>query len=161
MRRAALAALLIAVAAAGCGSGDEDSTPVACAGGPGAYLEALEDAPAAVRLGGETAISDCLVENQSAADLEQVGLVAAARAHRPQPGCAPQDPGGDPPLQLGYLIGAVQRGAEETGGIHAELVRRLEAAALFSPAGKPPPPPFDQRYDEGLTPAPSAAEVLA
>jgi hypothetical protein len=28
-------------------------------------------------------------------------------------------------------------------------VRRVKAAALYSPAGKPPPPPFDQTYEKG------------
>ena len=36
-------------------------------------------------------------------------------------------------VELGYLIGAAQRGAEETNGIHAELMRRLVAAATYSP----------------------------
>ena len=148
MRRVALAALLLALAA-GCGSGDEDSTPVACLNGARPYLEALESAPRAVRLDGEVAISDCLVENQSAADIERVGLTLL-RVSTDLNQAARQDPGGDPPLQLGYLIGALQTAAEKTGGIHAELVRRLEAAALFSPAGKPPPPPFDQTYMEGF-----------
>jgi hypothetical protein len=44
---------------------------------------------------------------------------------------------GDGPaaIQLGYLVGAVQRGADETGGIHTDLVRRLESAAQTGPAG--------------------------
>jgi hypothetical protein len=134
--------------AAGCGSGDDDSTPVACLSGERPYSEALRAAPGAVRLEGETPISDCLVRNQSAGDLARIGTIlvelttelnAEARA----------DPGGAPALQLGYLVGAVRRGSEETQGIHAELVRRLESAALFSPAGKPPPPPFDQTYEKG------------
>jgi hypothetical protein len=29
-------------------------------------------------------------------------------------------------LELGYLIGAVRKGARTTNGIHAEIVRRLE-----------------------------------
>ena len=37
--------------------------------------------------------------------------------------------------RLGYLVGAARRGAEETEGIHANLVSRLEAAAEFSPGG--------------------------
>jgi hypothetical protein len=149
MRRALLAAPLIALAAGGCGASDDEATPLACQSGANAYLEALADAPAAVRLDGETAIGDCLVENQSAADIEQVGLTML-RVASDLNAAARKDPGGDPPLQLGYLIGAVQKGSEETGGIHAELARRLEAAALFSPAGKAPPPPFDQRYQEGF-----------
>jgi len=150
VRRAPTLVLTVALlAAAGCGSADEDTTPVACLSGERSYLEALADAPGAVRLNGGVAISDCLVENQSAADIERVGLTLLGVATELNES-APQDPGGDPPLQLGYLVAALQRGAEETGGIHAELVRRVEAAALFSPAGKAPPPPFDQRYRKGF-----------
>ena len=43
------------------------------------------------------------------------------------------EPGGAANLQLGYLLGAAQRGAEGTEGIHAELIRRLTAAARYSP----------------------------
>lgn len=149
MRRFAVIALFAAlVLAPGCGSADEDTTPVACLNGPQPYTDALERAPLAVRLDGEVPISDCLVRNQSVGDLAQMGTIlvelttemnAEARAN----------PGGRPTVQLGYLIGAVQRGAKDTAGIHADLVRRLEAAALFSPAGKPPPPPFDQTYAKG------------
>jgi hypothetical protein len=150
VRRAPILFLTLALLAVpGCGSADEDTTPVACRSGERAYLEALADAPGAAKLNGGVAISECLVENQSAADIEQVGgtlLLVATDLNE----SARQDPGGDPPLQLGYLVAALQKGAEETGGIHAELVRRVEAAALFSPAGKPPPPPFDQRYRKGF-----------
>src|SRR4051794_26301131 len=59
-------------AAGGCGGSDE-STPVACRNGSGAYLKALAAAPGRVRLTGETTISDCLVENQSAGGLAAVG----------------------------------------------------------------------------------------
>jgi hypothetical protein len=149
MRRSTPLALFVALATAvGCGSADENSTPVACLEGPNPYSEALQKAPSAVRLEGETPISDCLVQNQSAGDLAQIGttLVGLTTDLNSE---ARNDPGGAPTVQLGYLIGAVTRGADETQGIHAELVRRLEAAALFSPAGKPPPPPFDQTYEKG------------
>ena len=36
-------------------------------------------------------------------------------------------------LQLGYLIGAAERGAESTEGIHADLIRRLTVAARYAP----------------------------
>jgi hypothetical protein len=32
-------------------------------------------------------------------------------------------------LELGYLIGAVERGGQHTGGVAAELVRRVEQDA--------------------------------
>ena len=150
MRRAPTLVLTVALlAAAGCGSADEDTTPVACLNGPASYSQALESAPGRVRLDGEVPISDCLVPNQSTGDLTNLGTILVELATDLN-AMASQDPGGDPPLQLGYLIGAVQRGAEDSEGIHAELARRLEAAALFSPAGKPPPPPFDQQYEKGF-----------
>jgi hypothetical protein len=149
MRRIALV-LTLALACAGtaCGSADEHETPEACLSGPTNFFAALEKAPAAVRLPGGTAISDCLVENQGAGDLETVGgtLIQVATELN---GRARRDPGGPPTVQLGYLAGAVENGASETHGVHAELVRRIEAAALYGPAGKPPPPPFDPAYRKG------------
>jgi hypothetical protein len=52
-------------------------------------------------------------------------------------------------VDLGYLVGAVQRGASETGGIHADLVRRLDAAARFSEGGKPLPVSFERAFGQG------------
>jgi hypothetical protein len=150
MRRLSPPVVLIALAliVAGCGSADEDSTPVACLSGPNQYFTALENAPKPVRLPGDVPISDCLVENQSAGDLATVGgtLVKVATELNAR---ARRDPGGPPTVQLGYLVGVVEKGASDTHGIHAELLRRIEAAALYGPAGKPPPPPFDQAYRTG------------
>ena len=52
------------------------------------------------------------------------------------------EPGGAANLQLGYLLGAAQRGADGTEGIHAELIRRLSAAARYSPDNRPLPAAF-------------------
>jgi hypothetical protein len=132
MRPLTVAAALCALLAAGCGEGEED-TPAACLRGPGPYLEALRQAPAEVRLGGGVAISACLVEDQEAGELARVGiaLVRAATELRARAGEAPAGPA---PIELGYLVGAVERGAEETSGIHADLVRRIEAAAALDAA---------------------------
>lgn len=148
-RRVALLLLAATFAAvtAGCGR-QSDHTPVACLGGAGNYLSALQGAPERVRLASNTPISSCLAKNQQAGDLAAVGtatvtaatkLNAEARAH----------PGGDANLQLGYLLGAAQRGADGTEGIHAELIRRLAAAARYSPDNRPPPPAFQQAYLQG------------
>jgi hypothetical protein len=147
MRRAVPAIALLALLA-GCGSANQGSTPPACLSGAKAFSDALAKAPATVRLSGGVPISDCLVSNQSAGDLAKLGvsLVAVTTKLNAQ---ARVDPGGAPPVQLGYLVGALTRGAEDTQGIHAELMRRVKAAALYSPAGKPPPPPFDQTYEKG------------
>ena len=149
MRRAAFLIPLIAVAVAGCGnSNDAGHTPDPCLSGPVYFKAALKSAPDQVRLPGNTPISACLVSNQSAGDLSNVGdyLVKVATNLNAQ---ARRDPGGAATVQVGYLVGAATRGASETAGIHDELVRRLEAAALYSPAGKPPPQPFDHQYETG------------
>jgi hypothetical protein len=141
----AAAACFIAV---GCGE-PSDSTPVACLEGTGAYLTALEHAPAAVKLRGETPISDCLAENQQAGDLATVGTALVETATRLNAE-ARAEPGGGANLQLGYLLGAAERGAERTDGIHAELTRRLAAAARYSPDNRPLPPAFLSTYREGF-----------
>ena len=146
----ALAAVVLALAVlslAACGKQD-DSTPVACLEGQDIYLAALSKAPGAVRLAGETPISKCLVENQSGGDLATVGeaLVETATVLN---GEARAEPEGSAPLRLGYLIGAAERGAAETEGIHSDLVRRLTVAARYSGEG-PLPPAFVAAYREGF-----------
>jgi len=149
MRRLLLTvALAAALAAAGCGSPD-DSTPVACLEGEKAYLAALERAPGAVRLRDETPISSCLAENQQGGDLATVGTAMVAAATELN-AAARDDPGGAANLRLGYLLGAAQRGAAETSGIHADLIRRLAVAARYSPGGRPLPPVFLATYREGF-----------
>ena len=140
--------LLALAVLAGCGSTDS-STPVACLEGEGAYLKALDQAPGEVKLGGETLISECLAENQKGGDLATVGtaLVGVATRLNAQ---ARAEPGGDANLQLGYLLGAAERGASQTDGIHAELIRRLTAAARYSPDNRPPSAAFLRVYREGF-----------
>ncbi len=137
------------LAAAGCG-GTDDSTPVACLSGSGAYLRALEAAPGDVRLaGGEVPISDCLAENQQTGDLAGVGN-ALLKATTELNAEARAQPGGAANVRLGYLIGAAQAGAEGTGGIHAELVRRLVAAATYSPGKQVLNKVFERAYRQGF-----------
>ncbi len=143
-----IVALCLGLLAAGCG-GPDDSTPVACLEGSPAYLKALEAAPGEVTLGDGTPISECLAPNQTAGDLATVGLTLLRTTTRLNAG-ARAEPGGDANLQLGYLLGAAQRGAEETEGIHDELVRRLTAAARYSPAGRPLPAVFLSTYRRGF-----------
>ena len=134
---------------AGCGGGRDDSTPVACLEGAPVYLDALAAAPGEVRLQGETPISDCLAENQQGGDLATVGeaMIEAATELNAE---GRADPGGDANLQLGYLVGAAERGAEETEGIHADLLRRLVVGARYAPGNEPLSPAFLDAYARGF-----------
>jgi hypothetical protein len=148
MRALGLLALVCIVGlAAGCGSADE-STPVACLEGADAYERALKAAPDEVLLGDETLISECITRNQSSGDLTRVGeaLIETATALNAE---AREDPGGDAAVRLGYLLGAVQRGSEESEGIHSDLVRRLTVAARYAPGKQPLSPTFLRAYRSG------------
>ncbi len=148
MRRLSIAAALLVLALAGCGN-EDGGTPAACLDGPGTYLDALDQAPGPVELRGETPISGCLAENQPGGALASVGtaMVTAATKLNAE---ARAEPGGPANLQLGYLLGAAERGAEGTDGIHAELIRRLAAAARYSPDNRPLPAAFLRTYREGF-----------
>jgi hypothetical protein len=148
MRFAAASLLaVIALSGIGCGSQD-DSTPVACLEGATAYEKALRDAPGEVLLQGEAPISDCVASNQQAGDLSRVGeaMVETATSLSAQ---AREEDGGDAAVQLGYLVGATQRGAETSEGIHSDLVRRLTVAARYAPGGEPLSPAFMRSYEAG------------
>ncbi len=151
MRRPLLLAAALAtslIAFVGCG-GTDDSTPVACLEGAPTYLRALEGAPGEVELRGETPISDCLAPNQSGGDLATAGLTML-RTTTQLNAEARAKPGGAANLRLGYLLGAAQRGADSTEGIHDELVRRLTAAARYSPDNRPLPATFLSTYQRGF-----------
>jgi hypothetical protein len=148
MRAGLVIALLALVVLAGCG-GTDSSTPVACREGAGVYERALAAAPGAVKLRGETSISECLVVDQSGGELAAVGTAMVTVATRLNSE-ARVEPSGEAPLRLGYLLGAAERGAADTNGIHAELIRRLAVAARYSPDGRPLPPAFTRTYHEGF-----------
>ena len=147
MRYAAILAFAC-LALTACG-GQDDSTPVACLEGAGAYEEALRDAPEEVLLGGETPISDCLASNQTGGDLARVGeaMVETATTLNAE---AREADGGQPAVELGYLLGAAQRGADDSEGIHADLIRRLTVAARFAPGEEPLSSRFLSAYREGF-----------
>jgi hypothetical protein len=148
VRPLGIALIFIAFAlAAGCGDQD-DSTPVACLEGAQTYERALAAAPDEVLLRGETPISECLARNQTGGDLARVGeaMVEAATDLNAE---ARDEPGGEANLQLGYLLGAAARGAEESEGIHSDLVRRLTVAARYAPGRQPLPPAFFRAYRSG------------
>lgn len=148
-REAALLVVAASIAAAsGCGSEDPDAAPTACLSPPGEYVAALEAAPDPVRLAGETPISDCIVEEQDPGQLAQVGEAVVAAATRLNDEAA-RDPAGVATVRLGYLVGAVQEAAAATGGIHADLVRRLDAAARYRAGGGSFPASFERAFGRG------------
>jgi hypothetical protein len=152
--RTTLALLLVVlgtVLLAGCGgsSTKDERQPVACREGVGVYMNALRAAPGEVILAGETPISGCLLpaaEEGELADLGEDALAAATKLNAQ----ARAEPDGPAALQLGYLLGAIARGSEETGGVHAELLRRLTVAARFAPEGQPLSQRFLAAYEKGF-----------
>ena len=130
------------VLVAGCGSNGSEKLPAPCSDGPEPVLKALAAAPGAVAMDG-TPISRCFNRGASGDD-EQIlgtGLVGAAQqladGARTDPRTA---------LQLGYLVGAAERGAKRNG-LGAEIVRRLQAEAA---AAAPNPKAFDRGRRAGL-----------
>jgi hypothetical protein len=101
-----------------------------------------------VQLGGETPISECLASNQQAGDLARVGEAMLETATTLSAEAREED-GGDAAVQLGYLIGAAERGAESSEGIHADLVRRLTVAARYAPDKEPLSAAFMRSYKAG------------
>jgi hypothetical protein len=146
VRCAPLLLIPLALLVAGCGASDGSDTPAACLAPAATYLKALEAAPDPVRLAGETPISGCLVEDQSAGDLADVGasLVQTATVLS---AAAERNPGGPRTVRLGYLVGAVQEGTAQTSGIHTDLVRRIESSARFP--GARGTSSFDLAYARG------------
>lgn len=143
-------ALVGALAAvAGCGSDEPPETPAACLAPASIYLEALETAPGEVALDGTTPISSCLVEEQAPGPLQTVArsvIDAATELNRQ----ARANPDSAAVGRLGYLVGAVQEAAASTGGIHEDLVLRLDSAARYvGPGGRPFPAAFERSFGEG------------
>lgn len=121
MVRAWMAAVAAAIALGGCAREDKPQLPAACRQGAPAVESALRSAPADVRLEGDVKLSDCLVRASDQGDVLLVGEVYLEAAARLADRSAA--------LQLGYLVGAVHRGASDTQGIHDELLRRIEQEA--------------------------------
>jgi hypothetical protein len=125
MMRGPATALCAAALLAGCGASKPAPLPAACLQPAAEVARALARAPASVRLDDGTPLSRCVSRARAQADLPAVGVslteVAdglSARAGKDATAA----------LQLGYLVGAVRRGAADTPGIAAQLARRLELA---------------------------------
>jgi hypothetical protein len=145
------ASAIAAIAIAGCGDDEPPETPVACVAPASAYLDAVKAAPGEVRLDGTTPISACLVEEQDSGALASVGesVVAAVTELNAQ---VLRDPDPQTIASLGYLVGAVARGAESTGGIHQDLVLRINSAARYTGEdGERLGAAFERAFGEGYS----------
>jgi hypothetical protein len=113
---------------AGCGNSDV-ALHVECKEGPQAVQAALAKAPGEVRLGGSVKISDCFPNAASPADVQQVGatFVTTTDQLADRTRIAPHSRAA---VELGYLIGAVRRGAGGGMGVHSETERRIEQSLV-------------------------------
>jgi predicted small lipoprotein YifL len=111
---------------AGCGSSGPPPLPAACRQPADEIARALTRAPAPVRLSDGTPLSRCVSRARAESDLPAVGvsLTEVADGLRARAGSDLAAA-----LRLGYLVGAVRRGAADTPGVAAQLARRLELAA--------------------------------
>jgi len=164
VRRALLYTLIVpalVIGFAGCGDDDEPApTPAACLTDPRAWLTALEAAPGEVRLEGTTPISDCLPADQPAGLQAEVGgnavnaatVLAAGNRKGQEKVLAERGEahGEEAAVRAGYLVGAIERGAEDTQGINATLVDRVESAATnFLGEGQELQGAYQRGYEAG------------
>jgi len=144
MRLVTIAIAAVASAAlASCGSKGSEAVPAACTGDSGQYLMALRAAPEAVRLDGETPISDCFTGDESP-DIGQAVIQAATLLNAD----ARRDPSGPATVRLGYLAGAVHEGTSQIPS-EADLVRRVDTAARYNPGGGSPGAAFERAFGKG------------
>lgn len=124
-RRVAVSAAACAALLAACSTAEDPAPPAACATSSEAVVRALRAAPDPVTLEDGVPISACFARGSESGDLQTLGFslteAAAELAAR-----ARSSPGSPATLELGYLVGAMRRGAGGTPGIHEELLRRVE-----------------------------------
>jgi hypothetical protein len=133
-RSGAAATALAVLVLAGCGSEPSSRVPVECKVAPAAVERALASAPGDVRLGGRR-LSECFAPGSDAGDGQALGLAIVPAAERLAPD-ARAHPRGAAALRLGFLVGAVHRGAAR-GGVYAELERRVRQVLAGVDTGSP------------------------
>jgi hypothetical protein len=134
--RSAHPAVILALTLGACGSSQPAALPFACTGEPSSIVRALEAAPGAVALSDGTRLSGCVrLAAPRDGDMQSLGLALTRVADGLRDGAA-----ADPvaALRLGYLVGAVRRGAAQTPGLAAQLARRMEQLASFGIVAEAP-----------------------
>ncbi len=134
----------LALTLAGCGASVNQPVPAACLGTPQDVTGALVGAPGHVALTEGTQLSRCVARATSDGDLQNLGTVLSGAADA-LAARMPHD--SRAALRLGFLIGAVRRGAMHTQGVSAELVRRLEQSGRMDA----PPPSVEAALRRGLS----------
>jgi hypothetical protein len=120
--------VFLGLLALGCSrTSGSDSSPTSCVAGSStgrvtAFRTALADAPSPVRLKDGTSIADCLAHDADSGDLENVGSMLLTITQQLVDG-GPHD--SRTLLQIGYLSGAVHRGAAHSQ-VDAEIERRID-----------------------------------
>jgi hypothetical protein len=120
--------VFLALLALGCSRHTgSDSSPAACTDGSAttrvaALRTALAHAPAPVRLGDGTSISDCLAHDADSGDVENVGSMLLTVAQQLVDSGAHNQRA---LVELGYLVGAVHRGVMHSQ-VDAEIERRID-----------------------------------
>jgi hypothetical protein len=111
--------------APGCG-GSDDPPPTACSDGARTVLGALRSAPGTVALENGTLISTCVQRSLDTGESQTLGFTYLAVANTELKLMARSEAAA---LRLGFLVGAVRRGANRTNGLQLELVHRLDQVA--------------------------------
>jgi len=138
----AAAGVVATACASGCGGG-QDPPPTACSDGARTVLGALQRAPGDVSLEGGTLISTCVRRSLDIGQIQTLGFTYLAAANSELQLMPHSDAAA---LQLGFLVGAVRRGANKTNGVQLELVRRLDQVAGVGG----PPGPRRAAYRRGM-----------
>jgi hypothetical protein len=138
--RSGVVCVLALLALGGCG--DRTSLPQACIEAqPKDVLQALTRAPGDVALADGTRLSQCVRRAIDEHQLQALGAtltatadVLARRMVTSAEGDRSRSPEGETPydeaaFQLGFLIGATGRGADEASGFQDELAHRIAGAA--------------------------------
>jgi hypothetical protein len=138
--RKALASAAVVVVLAGCGG--ESKPPAGCSSGARTVLGALQRAPGDVTVDGAL-ISTCVRRSLGMGQIQTLGFTYVAVANNELRRIPRSEAAA---LQLGFLVGAVRRGANKTNGVQLELLRRIEQVAGVDG----PPGPRAAAYRRGM-----------